>query len=123
MKPEQVVNETYGSIEEWQAEARRRFGDDPLLWWFVCPSCGHVASVADWKAVGASEGEVAFSCVGRHMEGSKQMCERPGPCNYAGGGLFGLNPTTVVLGPDKTTRLFAFAEPKTEHQPATDASS
>jgi hypothetical protein len=99
----------YASIAEWQAEARRRFGDDPMNWRFVCPSCGHVASVGDWKAVGASEGEVAFSCVGRHIASSKRMCEKPGPCNYAGGGLIGLNPVVITTAPGKTTRVFAFA--------------
>ena len=34
---------------EWLAEATRRFGDDPMAWKFVCPSCGHIASVQDWK--------------------------------------------------------------------------
>lgn len=80
-----------------------------MNWKFVCPSCGHVASVSDWKAVGASEGEVAFSCVGRHIKGSKQMCEKPGPCNYAGGGLIGLNPVKITVAPGKTTSVFAFA--------------
>lgn len=97
------------SLEEWRNEARRRFGDDPMKWRFVCPSCGHIASVDDWKAVGASEDEVAFSCVGRHLQGAKQIFEPPGPCNYAGGGLIGLNPVKIDMAPGKTTRVFAFA--------------
>jgi hypothetical protein len=101
--------EIYESPDAWREEAKRIFGDDPMNWRFVCPSCGHVASVADWKAAGASEGEVAFSCVGRHLKGSKQMCEKPGPCNYAGGGLIGLNPVAITVEPGKVTRVFAFA--------------
>lgn len=31
---------------EWEAEAERRFGPDANGWRFVCPACGHVASVA-----------------------------------------------------------------------------
>jgi hypothetical protein len=85
-----------------------------MLWRFECPSCGHVASVKDWKSVGATEGEVAFSCVGRHIQGSKKMCERPGPCNYAGGGLIGLNPVSVYVGDGKVTRVFAFDEEATK---------
>lgn len=96
--------------EEWQAEARRRFGDDPLQWRFVCPSCGHVASVQDWKDAGAQEGHVAFSCVGRWLPNPKQMGERPGPCNYAGGGLFRLNPVEVVMPGGKVRQAFAFAD-------------
>lgn len=100
--------------QEWRDEAVRRFGPDEMQWRFVCPSCGHVASVQDWKDVGATEGEVAFSCVGRHMENAKQMCQRPGPCNYAGGGLIGLNPVSITREDGKETRVFAFAEPVKE---------
>ena len=69
-----------------------------MKWRFVCPSCGHVASVKDWKDAGASEGEVAFSCVGRHLnaDDAKTFKHDGGPCQYAGGGLFGLNPVTVI---------------------------
>lgn len=77
------------SHAEWLAEAERLFGPNPLKWRFVCPSCGHVASVEDWKSAGASEGEVAFSCVGRHSteehKAAKAVFGRQGgPCNYAG---------------------------------------
>lgn len=99
----------YWSPEDWEAEARRRFGENAMDWKFVCPSCGHIASVADWKAAGATEGEVAFSCVGRHIEASQQMCRRPGPCNYAGGGLIRLNPVKIITGTEKSISVFAFA--------------
>lgn len=107
-KPEPAIN--YPTIAAWQAEARRRFGDDPLKWRFVCPVCKHEASVADWKAAGATEGEVAFSCVGRRIPGSKEAFandEKPGPCTYTGGGLFKLNP--VRIGDRPQTTLFNFA--------------
>lgn len=88
--------------DEFQAEATRRFGPDVMQWKFICPVCGHVASVADWQAAGASENEVAFSCVGRHLEGTREAFSSKkanakivGPCNYAGGGLFKLNPMDV----------------------------
>lgn len=99
----------YASPNDWRAEAKRRFGENEMDWKFVCPSCGHIASVSDWLAAGATEGEVAFSCVGRHIEGSQQMCKRPGPCNYAGGGLIRLNPVKIITGPEKSTSVFAFA--------------
>lgn len=35
----------YESVEEWQAEGKRRFGEDVKKWRFVCPMCGHVAAV------------------------------------------------------------------------------
>lgn len=82
--------------EEWYAEGKRLFGEDVMQWRFVCPSCGHIASVQDWKDAGAPEGAVAFSCVGRWMGSEKEIFDKSGgPCNYAGGGLFGLNPIKV----------------------------
>lgn len=99
--------------DAWWAEAVRRFGDDLMRWRFVCPSCGHVASVADWKAAGASAGEIAFSCVGRRTgAGDSNTFKRAGgPCNYAGGGLFELNPARVIYKDGHERRVFAFAEP------------
>jgi hypothetical protein len=99
--------------KEWLEEAARLFGENSKNWKFVCPSCCHVASVADWKAVGAEAGEVAFSCVGRHMEKASTIFEKPGPCNYAGGGLFRLNPITVTDDEGNVHSVFAFAEPPT----------
>lgn len=100
----------YASKEAWEAEARRLFGDDWMEWKFVCPSCGHVAAVKDWKAVGASAAQVAFSCVGRYMAKAAEMCEKPGPCNYAGGGLIRLNPVQIE-GHKDTYFDFARTEP------------
>lgn len=100
--------------EEWLAEAERRFGKDAKQWKFVCPSCGHVASVADWTAAGATEGEIAFSCIGRRLKSSAKIFEKgKGPCNYAGGGLFRLNPVTVTFeheGKLSERATFAFAD-------------
>jgi hypothetical protein len=100
----------YVTHKEWCDEAIRRFGEDPMGWKFVCPSCGHVASVKDWKDAGASEGQVAFSCIGRALSSEKHIFDKTGgPCNYAGGGLFGLNPVEVDFN-GKTHRVFAFAD-------------
>lgn len=82
--------------EEWCKEATARFGPDPKGWRFVCPVCGHVASIAEWDARDGSDG-AAFSCIGRWMPSSREAFgQGPGPCNYAGGGLVRLNPVTVV---------------------------
>lgn len=94
----------------WQAEAVRRFGPDPRTWRFSCPSCGHVAAVSDWRDAGAPEGAVAFSCVGRYLPSAKEAFSQDGgPCNYAGGGLFAINPVEV-----DGHRVFAFAPPTGE---------
>ena len=85
-----------------------RFGPDEMKWKFVCPACGYVASPEDWKNVGAKESHVAFSCTGRFLDSCRDAFEKgPGPCNYAGGGLIGLNPVEID---GCTARYFAFAE-------------
>ncbi len=102
----------FDSLDAWHAEGRRRFGDDKMQWAFLCPSCGHRWIVSDWKDAGATEGEVAFSCVGRHLEGSGDLGSAPGPCNYAGGGLFKLNPVSITIdGTDHYAFAFAAPEP------------
>ena len=102
----------------WIAEGTRRFGDNMEDWLFVCPVCGHVTSIKDWYSAGAPEGVVAFSCVGRWKGAGQYSGEGTGPCNYAGGGLFKLNPVTVITKGDPTIEtdeplsLFDFAPEK-----------
>lgn len=97
---------------EWKAEGAHRFGDDINNWRFICPSCGHIASVADYRALGASPGAIAFSCIGRFTDAPHEAFAGPGtgPCNYAGGGLFAINPVTVVYSDGKEMNVFEFAE-------------
>lgn len=101
---------------EWIAEGSRLFGFDPLKWRFVCPSCGYVATVQEWKDAGAGEGEVAFSCVGRHTnaDDAATFQRKGGPCQYAGGGLFKLNPVEVTMPDGRVIQSFAFASSDTD---------
>lgn len=97
--------------EEWMAEGRRRFGDDINAWRFICPVCKHVAAVRDWRALGEHDA-AGFSCVGRWLVKSRDAFREdgPGPCNYAGGGLFALNPVEVVFPDGRRVHAFAFAD-------------
>jgi hypothetical protein len=83
--------------EEWIREGREKFGNDQMQWRFVCPVCGHVASVQDYLDAKAPEGMIAFSCIGRLLGAAREAFggKGTGPCNYAGGGLFRLNPCIV----------------------------
>jgi len=95
---------------EWRAEGESRFGDDIKSWKFVCPSCGYVASVQDWIDAEA-ERSIAFSCVGRNTGSKKEMGDKTGgPCNYAGGGLFQINPVKVEFEDGTIASYFAFAD-------------
>lgn len=94
----------------WYAEGEKRFGPDRLAWPFACPLCGHVATGHDWKAAGAPEGSVGFSCIGRWKEKCRDaFATGPGPCNYTGGGLFQLNPVQIKDG-ETVHQYFEFAE-------------
>ena len=101
------------TFEEWQAEAERRFGTDQTKWRFVCPACGHVAAVEDFRPFkdrGASADSARCECLGRYTRPDAHFGTKPGPCNYAGYGLFRLSPVLVVSGGEEV-HSFAFADP------------
>jgi hypothetical protein len=130
----------FADVEAWRAEAVRRFGDDPLQWRFVCPSCGHVASCADFKELGVDPGRAPHECIGRalreigradetytgpesvivgHDDEGEAIYESRGParkdsgkpCDWAAFGLFGtLGRGSVVARPEGETWVFDFAE-------------
>lgn len=106
---------------EWRADGLRRFGPNLLDWQFVCPSCGHVQTAREYQAAGAPESAIGFSCVGRWMPRAQTRdafaspAEKKrlpdGPCDYAGGGLFRLNPVLVAQdGVAEPIQMFAFAD-------------
>lgn len=98
-------------IKEWHEEARKRYGKNQLDWKFQCPACKHVASIRDYKEVDGLGG-AAFSCIGRWLPEKRGAFEGKGkgPCNYAGGGLFGLNPIPVKLEDERIENVFDFAD-------------
>ena len=104
------------SYEEWRSEALTRFGDAPKQGRFVCPVCGFEQCAQDFfDQTDLSEEEIrkvtAFSCIGRWIDGSRDAFSKggEGPCSYAGGGLFRLNPVTVEFDNGKSQSYFAFA--------------
>lgn len=108
--------QTFDSVELWLAEGKRRFGDDFLQWKFVCPVYKHVASIADFKAAGVREADLATKeCIGRYRKerahpfgGGKDKVAQP--CDYAGYGLFRLSPVRIKQADGHETHAFAFAE-------------
>lgn len=105
---------------EWMAEGERRFGPDYFHWKFVCPICGNVSEVSQYKDAGASDPNSAYqNCIGR-FTGTKNKAfpsegeKRGKPCNYALYGLLRL-PGVIVIDEDhenRETLAFAFAEVK-----------
>jgi len=98
---------------EWEAEAKRRYTSmDQIA--FVCPVCKHRQTVADFVAAGdTTMRKAGFSCIGRLLPSSQTsdaFSGKPGPCSYAGGGLFRLNPILVTLDNGSTFEAFDFAD-------------
>ena len=99
----------YNSVEEWRAEAERRFGPDPLKWRFRCPMCGHVASVEDFRIVGADSPDVAWQeCIGRYMgKGTPKDGDDSG-CDWAAYGLLGIPREHDIIIADDGTEIHAY---------------
>lgn len=107
------------SHEDWQTEAVKRYGTDCDNWKFRCPSCLNVMTPKMYLELGIKSGMsessvvkmMAFSCVGRLMDKPQEIFQKgKGFCNYAGGGLFGLNPILVKFPEGKEGRFFDFAD-------------
>lgn len=88
----------YNSKKEWEEAGAKLFGPKKSLWQFVCPSCGYIALPQAWKQAGG-EAAIAFSCVGRFLNKKVKVYDAfqkgKSPCNYAGGGLFRINPVRI----------------------------
>lgn len=110
------------TFEEWNNKGNEIFGTkNRNLWKFKCPACGFVQSFEDFIKAGATEDEslgmIGFSCIGRVMEEKGQFLgDKKQPCNYAGGGLIGLNPITIITPDGKKHNYFDFAEPNSEKE-------
>lgn len=86
---------------ELVAEARERFGDDPMNWAFQCPSCSDVATgqdfsdalakhpvMRDGKPVIASD-RLGQECIGRILGAlDKRRTYNGRGCNWVAYGLF-----------------------------------
>lgn len=101
---------------DWLAEGERRFGPLGRHWKFVCPICGHVASVLDFVDRGGLSPERAGDaatqhCLGRYLPGSRRAFggSGPGPCDYTAAGLFQLAPVHVTRPDGRTVQAFEFA--------------
>jgi hypothetical protein len=106
------------SHEDWQKEAVKRYGTDHNTWKFRCPSCLNIMTPKMYHDFGITSGMpkesvqnmMAFSCVGRLMDKPQEMLVNgKGFCNYAGAGLFRLNPILVKFPEGEERRFFDFA--------------
>lgn len=74
---------------ELLAEAKARFGDDPMTYAFRCPRCGDVATLQDFKDAGADPARAGQDCIGRHLGAlTKPKPTNTRGCDWAAYGLF-----------------------------------
>ena|SRR5690349_18648179 len=107
---------------ELLTEARARFGDDPLKWAFICPSCGDTANGEDFqkalaehprtnlrteKPVIASD-IVGQECIGRTLGALSKKAYKGRGCDWAAYGLFA-GPWEIALPNGRTAHSFALA--------------
>lgn len=101
------------SYEDWLAEGKALFGENFEDWEFVCPSCGHVQKVSDFRQFakrGASPDTARFNCIGRydgHLDNDAFVSGQQ-PCNYTSGGLICITPVSVILPDGKKRVSFEF---------------
>ncbi|MFJ8348952.1 VVA0879 family protein [Streptomyces sp. NPDC094153] len=106
------------------AEARERFGNDPLQWAFLCPSCGDVATGQDFNVALAEHPRtnlhtnepviasdiVGQECIGRTLgaldKGRRKYTGRG--CDWAAYGLFA-GPWEIALPNGRTVHAFPLA--------------
>ncbi|MGA5208987.1 VVA0879 family protein [Streptomyces pseudogriseolus] len=109
--------------DELLAEARARFGDDPMKWAFLCPSCGDVATGQDFAEALAehprthhrtgdpviASGLIGQECIGRTLGAlDKRQTYTGRGCDWAAYGLFG-GPWTVTLPGGRQMHAFPLA--------------
>ena len=112
------LSEKYGdkftiiTKEEWIKRGTELFGPDMLKWRFVCPACGNIAAVEDfrpYKDKGAHPDSATHDCIGRFDGHIDVDMGKEKPCNYTGYGLIDICPVRVMDG-DQEIRCFAFAK-------------
>lgn len=100
-------------LDEWRAEAVKRFGPDSKNWKYKCSNCGHEQTINDFIKAGIKEPEnkVFYSCIGRWTGAEGTINNEKSPCNYTLGGLFKITNVSVIDEEGKKHWVFDFAEP------------
>ena len=105
------------TYEQWEKEGKLRYGDDKKQWIFKCPNCKHSQTFNDFLKESVdrleAQGLIGFSCIGRVMKNCKgELGNKKKPCNYAGEGLFRLNPIIITMegNEEKQQNYFDFED-------------
>lgn len=92
------------TLDEWEADGKRRFGEDFLDWKFKCPACGYVQTPRQFKESGIEPEKAYFNCASRYDIGGKKICK------WTTGGLLNLGGRYVVDKKYIPRLIFDFAD-------------
>jgi len=104
---------------EWLDKAKRLYGKNAGDWKFKCPVCQTVQTAQDFVRAGLSKEEastsIAQECIGRHLQNKEKAFgekkrKKGVPCDYAGYGLFKLNPVEIIMDDGTKYNAFDFAD-------------
>ena len=104
------------TLAEWRAEMKEKFASSDEVA-FICPACGHIATVKDHIDAGGTSSDAPQQCIGRTTgNGTKNQKDLGNGCNWAAFGLFGtLGKGRKVVFPDGgSCEVFEFASHKEE---------
>lgn len=108
-------------LADWHKLASDKFGNDARHWKFICPICKTPQTAQDFINAGVPEADaktsIAVECIGRWLPNSEKAFgekkrKKGVPCNYAGYGLFKLNPVPVLFEDGTVFNAFDFYEDK-----------
>lgn len=68
------------TLQEWLAEAERRYGKNYENYKFKCPHCGNIASGKEFKDAGQNPKAMYCECIGRYVKDKG--------CDWTAYGLF-----------------------------------
>ena len=86
------------TFEQWLEEGIKRYGNNMSTWRYTCPMCKKDTVAQEWIDHNVKK-QIAISCIGRQYD-QKQSAfftknKKPTGCDYAGYGLFRMNPVNV----------------------------
>lgn len=97
--------------DQWLKEGTSLFGKDFDDWAFVCPVCGHTATMRDFTLVGEARHKAYNECIGRYTGGRSAFSDQTGkPCDYTAHGLLNLCTSQVVAPNGELVSVFEFAK-------------
>ena len=106
------------TLAEWQEKGILLFGEDVNYWQFICPSCGHIQTRAEWLSLGMQETMIdtrlGFSCIGRWLDPLDRVefgeRSKGKGCNYVGDHAPNISPITVIISEGEERPTFGFKE-------------